>query len=83
MEPTMTDLPLITYVATMSVTPSPNNLMLAASGVNFGFRRTFPHVLGVCLGCSLQVLIVASLLACADGYLATARVWLVLPGCTY
>lgn len=79
----MTDLPLITYVATMSVTPGPNNLMLAASGVNFGFRRTFPHVLGVCLGCSLQVLVIASLLACAGGYLATARVWLVLPGCTY
>ena len=79
----MTDLPLITYVATMSVTPGPNNLMLAASGVNFGLRRTFPHVLGVCLGCSLQVLIVASLLACAGGYLATARAWLALPGCSY
>ena len=30
-----------------SVTPGPNNLMLLASGVNFGFRRTMPHMLGI------------------------------------
>ena len=32
------------------VTPGPNNLMLMTSGVNFGFRRTLPHLLGVVLG---------------------------------
>ena len=79
----MTDLPLMTYVATMSVTPGPNNLMLAASGVNFGFRRTLPHLLGVCLGCSLQVLIVAGLLAYVLVWLEAARIWLVLSGCSY
>ncbi|MBW3566507.1 MAG: LysE family translocator [Proteobacteria bacterium] len=31
-------------------TPGPNNLMLAASGVNFGLRRTLPHLLGVVAG---------------------------------
>jgi threonine/homoserine/homoserine lactone efflux protein len=31
-------------------TPGPNNLMLTASGANFGVRRTFPHLLGVALG---------------------------------
>ena len=31
----------------MSMTPGPNNLMLLTSGVNFGFRRTIPHMLGV------------------------------------
>ncbi|MDP2732990.1 MAG: LysE family translocator, partial [Hoeflea sp.] len=30
-----------------SVTPGPNNMMLFASGVNFGFRRTLPHMLGI------------------------------------
>ena len=79
----MTDLPLMTYVATMSVTPGPNNLMLAASGVNFGFRRTLPHLLGVCLGCSLQVLVVASLLAYVMVWLEAARIWLLLSGCSY
>jgi len=30
-----------------SVTPGPNNLMLLASGMNFGFRASIPHVLGI------------------------------------
>jgi threonine/homoserine/homoserine lactone efflux protein len=34
----------------MTFTPGPNNIMLTASGVNFGFRRTVPHMLGVALG---------------------------------
>ena len=33
-----------------SVTPGPNNMMLLASGVNFGVKRTLPHWLGVSLG---------------------------------
>jgi threonine/homoserine/homoserine lactone efflux protein len=33
-----------------SFTPGPNNLMLLASGVNFGFRRSVPHMLGIALG---------------------------------
>lgn len=33
-----------------SATPGPNNLMLMASGANFGLRRTVPHMLGVSLG---------------------------------
>jgi threonine/homoserine/homoserine lactone efflux protein len=31
-------------------TPGPNNAMLAASGANFGFRRTVPHAMGVIFG---------------------------------
>ena len=33
-----------------SITPGPNNLMLLASGVNHGFGRTVPHMLGVVCG---------------------------------
>lgn len=33
-----------------SITPGPNNIMLLASGVNFGFRRTLPHTLGISIG---------------------------------
>ena len=39
-------------------TPGPNNLMLMTSGLNFGFRRGLPHLLGVTLGFTLMVLIV-------------------------
>jgi threonine/homoserine/homoserine lactone efflux protein len=44
-------------VATL-FTPGPNNAMLAASGANFGFRPTIPHLLGVALGFPLMLLIV-------------------------
>ena len=77
------DLPLLTYVATMSVTPGPNNLMLAASGVNFGFRRTVPHMLGVSIGHGFQVCIVASLLAWMLAWLEALRPVLVGAGCGY
>ncbi len=41
-----------------SITPGPNNMMLMASGVNFGLRRTVPHLLGVALGFTAMVLLV-------------------------
>ncbi len=52
-----TDLLLaFTIFASVSlVTPGPNNLMLMASGANFGFRRTIPHMLGVCIGFAIMV----------------------------
>ena len=79
----MIDFPLLSYVATMSVTPGPNNLMLAASGVNFGLRRTLPHMLGISVGCGLQVAIVATLLAWAMTGLDALRGTLVFVGCAY
>lgn len=42
------------YYWTMSVTPGPNNVMLTLSGVNFGFGRTVPHILGIAIGCAVQ-----------------------------
>jgi threonine/homoserine/homoserine lactone efflux protein len=41
-----------------SITPGPNNIMLLSSGLNFGFRRTIPHLLGICIGFSFMVLAV-------------------------
>ncbi|MEM9965337.1 MAG: LysE family translocator [Asticcacaulis sp.] len=41
---------LILFAFTTSITPGPNNMMLLASGVNFGFRRTVPHMLGIGAG---------------------------------
>ncbi|POZ60958.1 LysE family translocator [Chromobacterium alticapitis] len=79
----MPEFALLSYVALMSITPGPNNLMLASSGVNFGFRRTVPHMLGISLGCALQVFIVAMLLAQALGWLASWRLPLAVAGCVY
>ena len=79
----MLDLPLLTYMATMSVTPGPNNLMLAASGVNFGFRRTLPHMLGISIGVGIQIVLVAGLLAWVMTWLDALRLPLVFVGCGY
>ncbi|MET0599797.1 MAG: LysE family translocator [Mesorhizobium sp.] len=43
-------LALVVYAFVTSVTPGPNNFMLLASGVNFGFFRTIPHILGISAG---------------------------------
>jgi Putative threonine efflux protein len=41
---------LVVFAFTTSITPGPNNMMLFTSGVNFGFRRTIPHMLGIGAG---------------------------------
>lgn len=41
---------LVLFAFVTSITPGPNNLMLMASGVNFGFRRTIPHMAGIGVG---------------------------------
>ncbi|WP_102958996.1 LysE family translocator [Mangrovicella endophytica] len=45
-----TFLALLGFAFVTSVTPGPNNFMLMTSGVNFGFRRTIPHMLGIGFG---------------------------------
>jgi len=49
---------LIVFSLVSSITSGPNNLMLMASGANFGFRRSIPHMLGVALGFTFMVLLV-------------------------
>ncbi len=41
---------LLLFAFVASITPGPNNLMVLTSGVNFGFRRTVPHMLGIIFG---------------------------------
>jgi threonine/homoserine/homoserine lactone efflux protein len=51
----MTSLP---FLASMGFTPGPNNMLVASSGVNFGFRAMIPHILGVTVGYPLMLLLV-------------------------
>jgi threonine/homoserine/homoserine lactone efflux protein len=51
-------LALLGFAFVTSVTPGPNNMMLLASGVNFGLRRTVPHMIGISVGHSLMVFLV-------------------------
>ncbi len=49
---------LSVFALVSSITPGPNNLMLMASGANFGFRRTIPHMLGIGIGFVVMVVLV-------------------------
>ena len=48
-------LALLALAAAASWSPGPNNLMLAASAVNFGFRRTTPHMAGIAFGFPVMI----------------------------
>jgi threonine/homoserine/homoserine lactone efflux protein len=50
-------LALVGFAFATSVTPGPNNMMLLASGANFGFRRSLPHMLGISLGHAAMVFV--------------------------
>ncbi|HRE20536.1 MAG TPA: LysE family translocator [Rhabdaerophilum sp.] len=56
-------MPLDTIIAFLgfafasSVTPGPNNMMLVASGVNFGLRRTLWHIAGINVGFPVMLLL--------------------------
>ena len=51
-------LALMVFAFVMSVTPGPNNVMLLASGVNYGFQRSIPHMLGITFGFSFMIVVV-------------------------
>lgn len=51
---------LIAFAFVSSITPGPNNLMLMASGINFGFARTIPHMLGVGIGFTVMIVAVGA-----------------------
>ena len=48
----------VPFMISMGITPGPNNILVASSGVNFGFRATLPHILGITFGYPLMLLIV-------------------------
>jgi threonine/homoserine/homoserine lactone efflux protein len=51
-------LALFTFAAIAAWTPGPNNTILLASGINYGFRRTVPMILGVAFGFPFMISVV-------------------------
>jgi threonine/homoserine/homoserine lactone efflux protein len=49
---------MLVFAVVMSATPGPNNMLLLASGVNYGFRPTLPHMAGITLGFAVMLLAV-------------------------
>lgn len=46
------------FAFVQSATPGPNVVLLTSSGSAWGFKRSVPHLLGICLGFPLMFLIV-------------------------
>ena len=51
---------LVVFAFVTSITPGPNNMMLMASGANYGVRRTVPHMLGVATGFVIMAVLVGA-----------------------
>ncbi|WP_415887605.1 LysE family translocator [Neptuniibacter sp. QD37_6] len=51
-------LAILVFAISSTVTPGPNNIMIMTSGLNFGVKRSMPHLLGICLGFPLMVVAV-------------------------
>ncbi len=51
-------LALLTFALVSSITPGPNNTMVLASGLNFGVRRSVPHMMGIAVGFTMMVFLV-------------------------
>ena len=49
---------LITFYFVMYVTPGPNNAMVLASGLKFGFLKSIPHMTGITVGHVTQLILV-------------------------
>ena len=56
--PTDSLITLTILAATAAFTPGPNNALVASSGVNFGYRRSLPHIMGIAFGFSAMIFIV-------------------------
>ncbi|RJL00503.1 LysE family translocator, partial [Paracoccus siganidrum] len=74
-------LALAGFAFVTSATPGPNNMMLMASGANFGIRRTVPHMLGVSLGFGAMVALLGlgvDRVIAGNPVLASAMKWVSL-----
>lgn len=79
----MLDPSFFSYVTVMSITPGPNNLLLATSGVNFGFKRTLPMLFGILVGCAIQMLLASVALDVLLHWMGAIRLPLTIVGCSY
>ena len=51
-------LPIFLFAFAAAITPGPNNIMIMASGLNFGTARSLPHLLGICIGFPVMIVLI-------------------------
>lgn len=74
---------LLMFSTVAAFTPGPNNLMALASGANWGYRRTLPHILGVCVGFLIMLLLVGAGLGSLFKAIPTAYIILKFAALAY
>ena len=74
---------LLGFAFAGTVSPGPNNTVLWASGMTFGFRRTIAHILGTALGMGTLVLGVAAGIGALLDAVPVAELLLKLVGSAY
>ena len=74
---------LISYYFIMFMTPGPNNAMLAISGIKFGFKKTIPHMIGIPIGHSIQIILVCLGIGTLFQKFPQVQYILKLIGCAY
>lgn len=80
----MNELPaLVGFAFVGTVSPGPNNAVLWASGMRFGFRRTLPHVAGTALGIGMLALGVAVGIGSVFDAIPVAKLGLKIVGSAY
>ncbi len=74
-------LSIFTFVA--GITPGPNNMMLMASGLNHGIRKSLPHYLGICIGFPVMVAVVGFGMGAVFSTYPNIYLYLKIFGITY
>ena len=75
--------PVLSFAVSTTITPGPNNVMVTASGANFGYRRTLRHILGISLGFPVMVVAVGLGLGGLFQTLPEVHIVLKFLGCAY
>jgi len=76
-------LSLITFTFITGVTPGPNNMMLLASGLNHGIRKSMPHYLGICIGFPIMVAVVGFGLGALFEQYPSIYIYIKISGISY
>lgn len=76
-------IPLLTFAFATTSTPGPNNIMLVASGANFGFLKSLPHMLGIVLGIFILQIFIAFGLGNIFKHYPIIQTVLKIAGCIY
>lgn len=71
------------FAISATITPGPNNVMIMTSGLNHGVRKSMPHLLGICFGFPVMVIVVGSGLGVVFQWLPILHTLIKVAGIVY